>query len=199
MTRISRTAFLSLCVFAFAATGAHAVPLGVVTVGAPAINCIFNTTCTVTVTDSIGNITLPSNTSAGRLQSRTFVGSAGAPAAGLRGYDYRVDMTQAHGNNCVLQLRIDFGPIVSEQYNGGGPLDQVFVVTSGGLGSVGIASASRVGNEVTFVFAGGGVCQGQTSYFFGLTASGPPVGTTASLRPTLPGPWVTTDARAPAH
>jgi len=38
---------------------ANAAPLTVVNVAAPAINCVFNTSCTITVTDSIGNFTLP--------------------------------------------------------------------------------------------------------------------------------------------
>jgi len=55
----------------------------------------------------------------------------------------------------------------------------VYVVTSGGLGSVGIASAEQTGGMVTFNFAVAGVCPGQTSYFFGLTSA-----TTTRSRPS---------------
>src|SRR5437868_10329163 len=74
---------------------AGAAPLTVVTVAAPAINCVFETDCTVVVTDSIGNISLQSMTGAGRLQSRTYAGQPGAPGAGKTAYEYRVDMQPA--------------------------------------------------------------------------------------------------------
>ena len=74
---------------------AGAAPLTVVTVAAPDINCVFETDCTVVVTDSVGNIALPSATGIARLQSRTFAGQPGAPGAGKTGYEYRLDLTQA--------------------------------------------------------------------------------------------------------
>jgi hypothetical protein len=61
---------------------AGAAPLSVVKVAAPDINCVFETDCTIVVTDSIGNIPLPNITGTARLQSRTFTGQAGAPGAG---------------------------------------------------------------------------------------------------------------------
>src|ERR1700687_5719072 len=124
---------------------AQGAPLAVVNVGAPAINCVFNTSCTVTVTDSVGNIPLPGISGTARLQSRTYVGAPPAPGAGKHVYEYRVDLTQAVGVlniPCVTALTINFGPVSKLQYNGVGPLDDVFVVTSGGLGTVGIGSAN---------------------------------------------------------
>ena len=38
---------------------AGAAPLTVVNVSAPDINCVFETDCSVVVTDSVGNIALP--------------------------------------------------------------------------------------------------------------------------------------------
>jgi hypothetical protein len=158
--------------------------LSVVNVGAPAINCVFNVTCIVTVNDSIGNFTPPGDSGNARLQSRTYPGTAPAPAAGKRAYVYRVDMTAVKGltaESCVASLRIKFGPIVQEPYKPGQKND-MFVVTSGGLGSVGVASATAVGGTLTVNFAAGGVCPGQTSYFFGLTsATTVPVASTATL------------------
>ena len=72
---------------------AAAAPLTVVTVAAPDINCVFETDCTIVVTDSVGNIALPGATGVARLQSRTFAGQPGAPAAGKTGYEYRMDLT----------------------------------------------------------------------------------------------------------
>jgi len=74
-----------------AASGAQAAPLSVVDVAAPAINCVFNATpipnapppaCQVVVNDSIGVFTPPGDIGVARLQSRTYPGTAPAPAAG---------------------------------------------------------------------------------------------------------------------
>jgi hypothetical protein len=184
----------SLCFLALAAP-AVAAPLTVVDVGAPAINCVFNPTCTVVVTDSPGAITLPANIGSGNLQSRTFDSATGAPAFPLHGYDWRVDMTQAKGKNCVSAMRIEVGAIATLDYKPGTPA-QLYVVTSGGLGSVGIGSADLTGGVLSIKFHGA-VCPGSTSYFFGLAAKGTPVNTKASLTPTVPGPVVIVPARAP--
>ena len=53
---------------------ARAVPLGMVEVEAPAINCVFNPSCTVTVVDTSEPITLAASSGSGFLQSRTFTG-----------------------------------------------------------------------------------------------------------------------------
>ena len=187
----------SLCSVLFAPALSQAAPLTVVDVGAPAINCVFNPTCTVTVTDTPGAIMLPTNLGSGNLQSRTFDSAAGAPAYPLHGYDYRIDMTQVKGKNCVAAMRIDTGPLATLDYKPGTPA-QLYVVTSGGLGSVGIGSADLTAGILTVNFHGA-VCPGSTSYFFGLAAKGTPVDTKAELKPTIPGPAVTVPARAPKH
>ena len=187
----------SLCSALFVPALAQAAPLTVVDVGAPAINCVFNPTCTVTVTDTPGAITLPANNGSGNLQSRTFDSAAGAPAYPLHGYDYRVDMTSVKGKNCVASLRIDFGPVATLDYKPGTPA-QLYVVTSGGLGSVGVGSADLTSGILTVKFHGP-VCPGVTSYFFGLAAKGTPVDTKASGTPTVSIGSVTVPARAPKH
>jgi hypothetical protein len=167
-------------------------PLGVVNVGSSAVTCVFNTSCTVTVSDTVGNIPLPGISGGARLQSRTFVGGAGAPAAGFHGYEYRVDLTNAVGITaipCVSALRVAFGPAASFQYDGAGPLDQVYVVTSGGVGTIGLASAVKTGDEITFTFAspvcgGGHPGGGATSYFFGLASRRAPSAITAVVVPS---------------
>jgi hypothetical protein len=181
-------------------------PLTVVNVGAPAINCVFSPTCTITVTDTVANIPLPGISGTARLQTGTFVGLAGTPAAGLHGYEYRVNLTNAVGIldiPCVQALRVTFGPVVSLQYNGAGPTDQVFVVTAGGLGTIGLASAIRAGNDITFNFsspvcAGGSPGTGDTSFFFGLTSASAPTAVTAVVTP-LGGGALSVGARAPIH
>ncbi|HEU0081963.1 MAG TPA: hypothetical protein VFQ87_03750 [Bradyrhizobium sp.] len=186
---------------------AVAAPLTVVNVAAPDINCVFETDCTIVVTDSIGNIPLPSVTGTARLQSRTFAGQSDAPAAGKTGYEYRVDMTQATAIGdvaCVTGLNVDFGPVTKLQYNKVGPLDDVFVVTKGGLGTIGLASAEQDGNIVTFTFdqpvcAADSSGPGNTTFFFGLASVHPPKAIVATIEAPGVFPDLNVKARAPAH
>ncbi len=159
---------------AFAAVPLSAQALTVVNTSAPQVNCVYNTSCVVTVTDSVGNFTPPGDSGIGRLQSRTYDGVAPAPAAGKKAYVYRVDMTSVAGvtaSTCVTKVALLFGPVTPEPYPPGATLKDVYVVTTGGLGSVGVASADQTGGMITFTFGGSGVCPGQTSYFFGLTST----------------------------
>lgn len=179
--------------------------LSIVTVSAPEINCVFDTDCTIVVTDTVGAIPVPLATAGGRLQSRTFPpGEPGTAGQGLFAYDYRVDLTQSAGLTaqiCVSTLTVDFGPISRLDYDRDGRPDDVYVVTRGGLGSVAPSSASQRGRNVTFTFQPG-VCpgsapgNGETSFFFGLASA-----TTA--RPVVAtvgfsdGTSANVDARAP--
>jgi hypothetical protein len=100
-----------------AASGAQAAPLSIANVAAPATNCVFSPTpipnapepaCQVVVNDSVGEFTPPGDTGTARLQSRTYPGTAPAPAAGNMAYVYRVDLTAVKGvtaANCVTQAR----------------------------------------------------------------------------------------------
>lgn len=188
------------------ACAAHAVPLKVVNVNSPAVNCVFNTTCKVTVNDTVGNVPVPGISGTARLQSRTYPGAAGAPAAGKTAYVYRVDLTQAVGIvniPCVSGLKVDFGPVTALDYDKNGQLDHVFVVTSGGLGSIGVASADQVGGTITFAFsapvcAGSSPGKGDTTFFFGLAAATAPKAITAQAQ-IAGGAWVNVAARAPIH
>ncbi len=200
MVRFGRLFAVAALALGFSALSAAAVPLTVVNVSAPGINCVFNVTCTITVSDSIGNFTPPDDSGNARLQSRSYTGVAPAPAAGLGGYEYRVDLTGVQGItavNCVSRLRLGFGKDVKLPY-APGVLADVFVVTGGGLGSVGIASAVALGPTIIFTFTTP-VCPGQTSYFFGLASKKPmPVASVVTLTYTLPGtPTGTTAVRVP--
>jgi hypothetical protein len=186
---------------------AGAASLTIVNVAAPDINCVFETDCTVVVTDTIGNIVLPSLTGTARLQSRTFTGQPGAPGAGKTAYEYRVDLTQATAVadvGCITALNVDFGPVTKLQYNKVGPADEVFVVTKGGLGTIGLASAVQNQNIVTFTFSQP-VCAadtsgpGQTTFFFGLASIHPPKAIAAIIEAPGVFPDVDVKARAPNH
>src|SRR5258707_9248088 len=100
--------------FCFTPVVVTAAPLKVVNVNAPAINCVFNPTCTVTVNDTSDNIAM-STGGTGFLQSRTYKGAAGSPAAGLFSYEYRIDLRNAVGAvaiSCIHLMTICFGPVV---------------------------------------------------------------------------------------
>jgi hypothetical protein len=170
----------------------QAVPLKVVNVSAPAINCVFNPTCTVTVNDTSDNVTLSAG-GTGFLQSRTYKGALGSPASGLYAYEYRLDLTNAVGTlniACINWMTISFGPVVGTlNYGGDAKPDQVFVVTGGGIGTIGLASAVQTGSDIKFTFAspvceGGSPGKGDSSFFWGLVSKQPPKNVTATLHET---------------
>ena len=79
--------------------------------------------------------------------------------------------------------------------------DQVYVVTTGGLGSIGLASAEKDNDKITFTFsspvcAGGSPGTGQSTFFFGLVSTQPPGPVTATVKETT-GPVHDVQARAP--
>ncbi|MEO8034655.1 MAG: hypothetical protein ABI837_09495 [Acidobacteriota bacterium] len=178
-----------------------AQPLQVVTVGAPAINCVFNPTCKVTVSD----LSAPIWTS-GFLQSRNYRGAAGAPAAGRYVYEYRIDLRNVVGVTAIpyiTSLTVNIGPTLKYDFNGDGHLDDVFVVTSGGLGTAGLSSAVRAGNNIRFTFtppvAGGGTPgAGASTFFFGVVSRYPRHNVTAHA-PNNVGPALALNAWAPNH
>jgi hypothetical protein len=180
---------LLLC---FAPVVVAAAPLKVVNVSAPAINCVFNPTCTVTVNDTSDNIAM-STGGTGFLQSRTYTGASGAPANGLYAYEYRIDLRNAVGAvaiSCIDSMTISFGPVVSTlNYGGTAAPDQVFVVTGGGIGTIGLASAIQTGSNIKFNFAkpiceGGAPGKGDSSFFWGLVSKTPPKFVNATLHET---------------
>ena len=188
-------------------TAVQAVPLTVVQVSAPPINCVFDSSCTVVVNDTTAPIALPGS-GTGFFQSRTFRGLPGSQAAGRYAYLYRVDLRQAVGTlslGCVNSVTVNFGEVVStlDFNNDGTTGDQVFVITGGGIGSVGLASAEKVGNNITFTFnsavcAGSSPGRGQSSFFWGLVSTMPPRFVTASINHTL-GAALNVQGRAPNY
>ncbi len=80
----------ALGLMAMALSAASITP---VEVGAPAIDCLYNPACTNLVVESSAPISLPGATGTGFLQTRVIQGEAGAPAAGLFGYEYRIDLS----------------------------------------------------------------------------------------------------------
>jgi hypothetical protein len=176
---------------------AEADTLKIVEVAAPAINCVYSPLCSFIPTDSTAPISL--NVTAGNpfLQSRTFFGVAGTPAGGRSGYQYRVDLRSAVGNvDCLLGLVVNFGPIVKLPYRPG-LVGDVYVITQGGLGTVGIKSAEQDGSVITFTFTKP-MCVGESTFFFGLTSNQAPRGIAAGMFAIGNPPFVSVNARAPS-
>lgn len=177
---------------------AKSTNLTVVEVSAPADNCVFNSSCTVVVDDSIGPLADSSLGSGGYLQSRTYPGMPGTPGAGTTAYLYRLDLTNANPfADCLAGVVINFGPVKKLTYPQAQPA-HVFVTTKGGLGSVGIQSAEQDGDVITFTFSSY-LCGGQTSYFFGLAAPTGPQTATATVFGIGSPPIIQVDARTPTH
>jgi len=194
---------LAACVmFAFAA---HAQVLKVVEVGAPSVNCVFQTDCTIPVTDTTGNILLPTVApGTAWLQSRTYSGQPGTPAAGLTGYEYRISMTQASGQaECITGFTLNFGPHKPLPYSGSTASD-VFVVTTGGLGTIALKSATRFGDVIEFVLKAPLCLNGaadikNTTFFIGLAGAAAPMHVNAQVAVTGLSPIYAADARVPTH
>jgi hypothetical protein len=183
---------------------AQAGPLTIVETDFPAVNCLFQASCTITVSDSSGTVNLGFDSGSGFFQSRIFNSAAGTPAAGKTGYLYRLDLRRATGNTeCVLGVTINFGPVAKLPYKAGS-MDDVFVGTAGGLGTVKLKSADQDGNAITFLFDNPvcpkmGAIEGETTFFFGLASASVPHDVTATLFGSGNPAFTAVDARAPNY
>lgn len=195
---------LGLGAFLLFAMPAEARDLSVTSV-TPQVACVFTKTCAVSASDSYGIFRLFGNGGEGRLLTRTYPGQAGAPAAGLMGYSFNLDLGQATAlgtANCVEKLVIDTGPLAALPYGKGGNAE-VFVVS--GQGAPGLASATQSGTKTTFTFTRS-VCPAAhdgkqkwptASLYFGFAAKGAPAAGKAQVVATMEG--ATVDVRVPQH
>jgi hypothetical protein len=200
-----RSSVIALAAVLLLASSAAAQPLTVVEVSAPAVNCVFNATGKITVSDTTGNILLPAvSPGTAWLQSRTFAGQPGTPGAGLTGYDYRISLTQASGQaDCILSFNLNFGPHKPLPYKGNTNAD-VYVVTGGGLGTISLKSAVRFGDVIEFTLKSPLCLNGpadikNTTFFIGLAAAAAPMHVNAQISVTGFPPLYAVDARVPAH
>jgi hypothetical protein len=204
--RMCKTIVSSAAALTFMSLAAQAQVLTVVEVGAPAVNCVFNPSCTITVSDTLGFIPLPylAAPQTAWLQSRTFTGASGTPGAGKTGYMYRISLTQAAGTaDCLGGLVVNFGPVAKLPYKNN-QLADVFVVTTGGLGTISLKSAEKFANVIEFTLAkqlclAGGPDQNNTTFFFGLAADTAPMPITAQIFSTGSPPLYNVGARVPTH
>ena len=200
-----RSSVITLAAVSVLASSAAAQPLTVVEVSAPAVNCVFNASCTITVSDTTGNILLPTvSPGTAWLQSRTFAGQPGTPAAGLTGYNYRISLTQASGQtDCILSFNLNFGPHKPLPYQNNTNAD-VYVVTGGGLGTISLKSAQRFGDVIEFTLKSPFCLNGpadikNTTFFIGLAAAAAPMHVNAQVSVTGFPPIYAVDARVPTH
>lgn len=184
---------------------ADAQILKVVEVGAPAINCVFHTSCTVTVDDTTGNILLPTiGAGTAWLQSRTFTGETGTLGAGTTAYLYRVSLTEASGiSDCLVAFALNFGPHIPLPYANNQNAD-VYVITTGALGTIGLAQAERFGDVIEFTLAKALCVDGpsnleNTTFFIGLAGAAAPMHVNATVAATGATPIYAADARVPTH
>jgi hypothetical protein len=184
---------------------AQAQLLKVVEVNAPKVNCVFQTDCNIPVTDTSSNINLPFLAAPGTawVQSRTFKGEAGAPGAGTTGYEYRLSMTEASGSGCILGFNLNFGPNKQLPF-ANNELADVYVVTTGGVGTIGLKSAERNGDSIAFTLASPLCADGppdnkKTTFFFGLAATAAPMKVSANVYGNGDPAFFGIDARVPTH
>ncbi len=206
--RISQAIAGAAAALVLTSVAARAQPLTVVEVGAPAVNCVFNASCTITASDSVGYIALPyiAAPKTAWLQSRTYTGAAGTPGAGLTGYEYRISLTEAAGTaECLGGLVLNFGPVAKLPYKPGQQAE-VFVVTTGGLGTISLKSAEKFGDVIVFELAKslcleGGPSIKNTTFFFGLAAKGTPALKPIAAQIFSAGspPLYEVEARVPEH
>lgn len=149
------------------------------------VHCLFSTSCSVTATDYISEFAVNGGSGNGRLQSRIFQAQAGSTAAGKWVYEYRINLTPVGGLTWlpyVNQLAIsNWGTPLSYDYDGNGIVtDDVFNITSGGIGTKAVTSSFLSSPWTYFVlsnpvYAGSSPGTGESSYFFGLVSSHAPV------------------------
>jgi hypothetical protein len=179
------------CLFALTPVVARAAPLKIANVAAPAINCVFNKSCSVSVSDLKSEFPLRGG-GTGIFQSRTFKGADESSAAGLFAYEYRVDLSNAVSGtapSCIDWVTLRFGPVSMLNYGGDPNPDQVFVITTGGLGTIGLASAVQTGSTIKFKFkapvcAGSSPGTGDSSFFWGLVSKKTFTNITATIHET---------------
>lgn len=187
---------------------AQAAALSVASVASSDLACVYNVTCHATVNDSTG-LFPPATGYSGKpkLITRTIEGAPGSPAEGLNGFLYRVDFTKAQAEtdiNCVVWLKLKFGAVTPLEYEGAGSGSfDLFVITSEGVGTVGVSSAEKAGDNVTITFSEpvcpkNGAAPGQSSFWVGMSSPAAPVGSRAKAQLTFGGGIVGVKARTPS-
>jgi hypothetical protein len=107
----------------------------------------------------------------------------------------------ATGYTCVKTFSIPFGQVEAVDYSGSGTSNHVFVITTGGLGSIAPVVAVKTGNKIEFTFQqpfcnGGQPGKGGMTFFFGMSSKNSSRSVTATLTRDV-GPDLNLKAVAP--
>ncbi|MBV8837532.1 MAG: hypothetical protein JO000_13405, partial [Alphaproteobacteria bacterium] len=134
-----------------------------------------------------------------------FQSDGAAPAgAGVTGYEYRISLTQAAGvTDCMTGFTINFGPHKPLPYTNN-QLADVYVITTGGLGTIKLSGAHRFGDVIEFTLAkplcvDGPANVANTTFFIGLAATAAPMHHIVQVAATGAQPIYGVDARVPTH
>ena len=161
--------------------------LRVAEVAAPGINCVSDLDCRITPLDTTDPITLPSASGRAFLQSRTLpIGEPGTAAEGFHTYEYRIDLSGMVGGPsapCIEELSLEFGLMMTLDYDDDGRHEQAYVVTRGVSPGVAPTTISSDGRTLWVTFDPP-LCAGENSLFFGLASPRPPRSTEAVLTDT---------------
>lgn len=177
--RAARSVALGFAATLAALSHAGADELSIASISAQDLNCIFDTSCHPSAMDSVSALPIAGVTGRSTVHTRTIPAGDMSRAAGKVAYLYRVNLTGALGGRCVSTFRLPFGAVEKMPYSERGPYVDAFVVVSGSLGTIGLSSADKTGNIVTFRFskpvcAGTRPGEGESSLFFGLSAAQAP-------------------------
>jgi hypothetical protein len=164
----------ALQAFTPAAPTAPGRPLDAESVSAPEINHAYKTDGQIVVEDMTAPVTLPGGDGSGFLQSRLVgEGDPGTVAAGLYGYQYRIDLTGVTGGAGVTGITIPCGDPSPLTYPSAAAASPVYVITGGATGSVAPASVRIVGQFVTVSFDPP-LPAGVSGYFVGFSSTRAP-------------------------
>jgi hypothetical protein len=171
-----------------AQTAAQATELIIADQSALKFVCILDADCSNSVVPSnMGALPSSRPGSDPRLRSLSFAAKAGTPGAGTNAYLYRPDLTQtASATECVAGLVVNFGEPARMSFDIAN-VAHVFVITTGGEGTIGVKSAEQDGDVI------------QSSLYFGLASKNPPVSSNATLLAYGTPPIIPATAQAPWH
>lgn len=215
----ARNAILLCAAVALLTTAAQAQPanptnrtlsLRIAKIAGSAVDCLFKTgtACTDTTSASVGVaiFSLAGATGNAQVQTNTFFGVPNTVGAGKTAYLYRVDLAEVVALGefaCITDMTINFGPITQLPYVRPGQFDDVFVITEGGIGSIGLLSAEQTSSGITFTFEKP-ICAtqvagaGESSFVFGLASATVPRSSQATLAQPGVEEELTAGTQAPA-
>jgi hypothetical protein len=196
--KIRKLGLAAAAAMALAHTPLAAQELTIADVNRSQANCDFDPACKGVSTDTSVNLQYYMQGDAAQIKTSTLAGLAGSPAAGKTGYEYQIDLTAVPvngGSECIFGMVLGFRTVDQVNYGGNGAAD-LYVVTSGGSGTIAPTAAELIAPGLVEIdFGGAGICAGQASMTFGLSSSqGSPA--PADIRLLEPGPVPILDVTA---